>query len=294
MSTEIYYFSGTGNSLFVAKELAKRMPDAVILPIVSYLSDETVVTQGKTVGFVFPCHALTIPLAVEAFLKKLDTRSATYVFAVATRYGTVFKGFERIADILNKKNKDLDAQFILNMAHNEAPRSDPYYRVPTAIDLQQIEERVVLEIDEISSIINGKRVSHEKDEGVIAQSASNPVAAYLIERLVIFLMGLSKYLGGVNYFCHDDKCTGCGLCAKVCLSGKIKMINKEPVWQKAVMCFMCYGCVNFCPVQSVQVNDIPGVKSYTAQNGRYPHPYAKAENLVAQRTKVHATNRSDV
>jgi hypothetical protein len=35
VSTEIYYFSGTGNSLHVARELQKRLPDAELVPILS-------------------------------------------------------------------------------------------------------------------------------------------------------------------------------------------------------------------------------------------------------------------
>jgi len=37
MNTEIYYFSGTGNSLHVAKELQKRIPETNLIPIVSLL-----------------------------------------------------------------------------------------------------------------------------------------------------------------------------------------------------------------------------------------------------------------
>lgn len=37
MSTEIYYFSGTGNSLHVAKELQKRIQDTKLRPIVNHL-----------------------------------------------------------------------------------------------------------------------------------------------------------------------------------------------------------------------------------------------------------------
>jgi len=43
----------------------------------------------------------------------------------------------------------------------------------------------------------------------------------------------------------------CGTCEKVCLSKKIKMINKKPVWQKNVKCFYCYACINYCSMQSV-------------------------------------------
>jgi len=69
MSTEIYYFSGTGNSFYVAKELQKRMIDSKLIPIVSLLKREIIDVHGETVGFVFPLHAMTVPIPVKIFLK---------------------------------------------------------------------------------------------------------------------------------------------------------------------------------------------------------------------------------
>ncbi|MCF8020589.1 MAG: EFR1 family ferrodoxin [Vallitaleaceae bacterium] len=283
MSTEIYYFSGTGNSLFVARELQKKIPDSVIIPIVSLLHEDVIKTNGKTIGIVFPCHALTIPLAVKQFVKKIDLQSAEYFFAIATRYGTVFKGFSMISRLLKRRNKRLDSQFILNMCHNEAPRSDKNYVVPSKSDILKIEVSILHKIDEISNIIKNKSPFIEKDNNAIIKSSSNPIIGFLIEQLVVFLMNISEYMGGVNYFYHDSQCTGCGICEKVCLSKKIKIIDKKPVWQKSVLCYMCYACVNYCPMHSVQVKDIPSVKSYTAKNGRYPHPYATANDISAQK-----------
>ena len=81
MSVEIYYFSGTGNSLHVAKELQKRIPETKLTPIVSLLDKDVIKTSGETVGFIFPVHALTIPIAVKKFLRKIDLTSAEYIFA---------------------------------------------------------------------------------------------------------------------------------------------------------------------------------------------------------------------
>lgn len=61
MSTNIIYcFSGTGNCLDFAKNLAKALRDTDIVmmrsqPVV------TDATQAKRVGFVFPCHGGGLP-----------------------------------------------------------------------------------------------------------------------------------------------------------------------------------------------------------------------------------------
>jgi len=56
MSTEIYYFSGTGNSLYVARELQKRIPETNLIPIVSLLNKDVIEIKGETLGLVFPIH----------------------------------------------------------------------------------------------------------------------------------------------------------------------------------------------------------------------------------------------
>jgi ferredoxin len=286
MGMEIYYFSGTGNSLFVARELQKKIPDSAIIPIVSLLHKDVIQTNGKTIGIIFPCHALTIPIAVKQFVRKIDVQSSEYIFAIATRYGTVFRGFDIIEKLLKKKNKHLDSQFILNMCHNEAPRSEKNYIVPSESDILQIETTVLQKIDQISNVIKTQSSVIEKDSNVIIESSSNPIIGFLIEKSVVFGMNISEYIGGVNYFYHDNKCNGCGICEKVCLSRKIKIEEKEPIWQKDVLCYMCFACLNYCPQKSVQVKNIPGVRSYTAENGRYSHPYAAANDISAQKESI--------
>mgnify|MGYP000849557727 CR=1 FL=1 len=102
---EIYYFSGTGNSLYVAKELQKRIPEANLIPIVSLLNKDIIETSGETVGFVFPIHGMTIPIPVKKFIKKLDLRSTRYIFAIATRAGTQHIAFMETDNMLKKEVK---------------------------------------------------------------------------------------------------------------------------------------------------------------------------------------------
>jgi flavodoxin len=58
MNTEIYYVSGTGNSLHVARELRKRTPEAKLTPIVRLLHQDIIKTGADTIGFVFPNFCL--------------------------------------------------------------------------------------------------------------------------------------------------------------------------------------------------------------------------------------------
>ena len=53
MSIGIYYFSGTGNSLFIAKELKKRLPDCSLVPVVHVLRNGRIETAADVIGIVF-------------------------------------------------------------------------------------------------------------------------------------------------------------------------------------------------------------------------------------------------
>ena len=71
---EIYYFSGTGNSLHVARELQKRIPESKLIPMVSLLNEDIIETKGETIGFVFPVYLSSTPAPVRRFLKKINLK----------------------------------------------------------------------------------------------------------------------------------------------------------------------------------------------------------------------------
>ena len=45
---DIYYFTGTGNTLYIAREMQKRLPGATLVPAVSVLSQQDVVRVTST------------------------------------------------------------------------------------------------------------------------------------------------------------------------------------------------------------------------------------------------------
>lgn len=86
--TEIYYFSGTGNSLFTARKIAGKLKGKVI-SIASLNDRKTVQTNADVIGLVFPVYYSVnlggVPLIVENFIRKLEF-TGSYLFVVCT-YG---------------------------------------------------------------------------------------------------------------------------------------------------------------------------------------------------------------
>ncbi len=272
MRTEIYYFSGTGNSLYVARELQKRIPEATLIPMVSLLNRDLINSDADSVGFIFPIHLAMAPAPVIEFVKKMDLKSAEYIFTIVTRAGSQHRAFIDLENILKKKGKTLDSYFSLNLPSND-PKFEGWKPTPEK-EIRKLESNVQNKLDSIQEIILNKEKSHEEDAEFIT-----PMPAFLI---------LSKILPLLNRFYNvefyaDSNCVGCGTCEKVCLSGKVKMIDGKPVWQKEVQCFFCHACLNYCPQHAVQIKSSRLLKSFTEENERYSHPNANVDDIAAQK-----------
>jgi ferredoxin len=279
VSIDIYYFSGTGNSLYVARELKNLLPYVKLIPIVGAIRSKNFVAKAKNVGFIFPCHGLTIPIPVRNFLKKINVLSSNYFFAIVARGGTVFRGFHIIDNCLKKQGKFLNAAFTIDMALND-PKLE-YFNVPTKEELDVLEMNAIRKLELIKRVILSKD-SYNGDNKSGVTFSNNTFLNYLLERLIPFMTHFISPLIK-KYFYADSKCTGCGICEKVCPSGKIKMDGNKPVWQQDVDCYLCYACLNYCPVEAVQIYSKIWMKSYTKEKGRYPHPYATVEDISKQK-----------
>jgi NAD-dependent dihydropyrimidine dehydrogenase PreA subunit len=287
MSTEIYYFSGTGNSLHVARELQKRIPEAKLIPIVSLVSKESVRTNGKTAGFVFPHYASSLPKIVHTFIERLDLGSARYLFAIATRGRTQTMAFVEIDKILKEKGKRLDSYFVFTMPSGSEPLVKGYASRITEERILRLESEMLARLDSIHKTIVNQEISREEDTGDGTPPPPLLVPFLPLIRVVApLLVPLGKLVETRFEFYYDEKCTGCGVCEKVCLAEKVQMVDGKPVWQEAVKCHGCFACLNFCPEESIQVKSTWYLKSYTDQNGRYHHPGITAMDIAGQKTMV--------
>lgn len=281
MITKIYYFSGTGNSLYIARQLKKQIPNSDIEPIVKWLSADIIETDAEKIVLVFPVYALTIPIPVRKFLKKIKLTNVKYICAVATRLGLYFNDFQRIDRILSKQKVELSSHFLINMPNNDVKVKK--YQPPTKTTINELAKRADSEICFVAEAIRGSRKYKQKDSNYLESLPYGDFRDTLIEMGVPKLMTFSEIIGGVNYFYATEKCNGCGICERVCLSSKISIVQSVPIWSKKKLCYMCYACINFCPKRAIEIESIPGVKSYSTNNGRYSHPYASIQDIENQK-----------
>jgi ferredoxin/flavodoxin len=276
MKTIIYYFSGTGNSLHAAREIAERMPGTVLVPIVSLLKKDRIDISGERIGFIYPVYVNSVPIQVQKFLKKIEFGHTEYIFSIVTHGGYTNLNIPRrtLQRLLTEKGKDLDGFYDLLLTSNSPTGIMPTFIPGVKKWVQLIQPEIVQEkeiemqkaIDRFQDkIIEGKRSILHSDDGIKVK---------LFDRFINTFPEDPKRK--ISYYC-DPTCTGCGTCEKVCLSGTIKMVDGKPTWQEEIDCFHCYACFNFCPEQAILV------KNWKLKNGRYHHPKITADDIASQK-----------
>lgn len=283
MNIEIYYVSGTGNSLHAARELQKRMPEAKLIPLVRLLRQDTIKTSADTIGFVFPCFCLTIPIPLYDFLAKADLTSAQYIFALCTRGGSHSEAFEYLTDLLKKQDKRLNAQLNVNMPWNHMIDQNLPATTNSAEMISQLESIMQSKLDGFAKAILAHHPYMESDTDA---SHELSFAIKLLDRFVPKALNYKAhdymYQHLVRFY-SDATCTGCGICEKVCLSERIELIDKKPVWKQDTRCYACFACINFCPRRAIQVESRFPIRSRTRENDRYHHPSVTYKEIAEQR-----------
>ena len=95
----IFCYSGSGNCLDIAKNIAKRLGDTDI--VMMRAEPEVKDVRGaKRVGFVFPCYAGGLPGDVEKFVSELRVDPESYTFGVVCYAGYPGVGMAKIHDIV--------------------------------------------------------------------------------------------------------------------------------------------------------------------------------------------------
>lgn len=87
MKTELYYFTGTGNGLHIAKSIHEKVKETndevLLIPINTLDLDKTIVSDAETIGIIFPTYAMSAPEIVKSFTKQLRVLDNSYVFLYA-------------------------------------------------------------------------------------------------------------------------------------------------------------------------------------------------------------------
>jgi ferredoxin len=256
MSTSIYYFTGTGNSLHVARTVAEKLGDAKVINIARVKGD-TIEDKSEMVGIIFPVFYGNPPNIVKDFAAKLRTTPETYVFCIATCGGSAWNTLGTLDRILAKNGGRLDAGFVLVMPDSA------YIGINLVTPLDEREESLKAAENVLGEIIDSLKNKPEQKFGY------NPVTNALGGASSTFA---DKIYRLPKKFKTTDKCNGCGICEKICPVGNITRVDKKVTWGNN--CTHCLACFHWCPQTAIEI----GNKSRNI--ARYHHPDIKVSDLM--------------
>ncbi len=117
MKMDVYFFSGTGNSLYIAKKIIEEAEGRAI-PITSVINKESITPDADVFGIIFPVYYADIPLIIKRFAKKLSNIENKYIFAVSNYGGSTGTSFSSLDNILIEKGGKLSSAFGIHMPQN--------------------------------------------------------------------------------------------------------------------------------------------------------------------------------
>ena len=257
MKTIIYYFTGTGNSLQIARSLGERLSDCEVRSLAGQTGTPPADGLVERVGFVFPVYFWGLPRIVRRFAEALSVPQGTYCFAVVTYRGLKLDTLGLLDDILQKKGVRLSYGDGIKMPGNAIN----YYGPASPEKIRTITEAASVRIDEIARAVAQKEI-HTPQRSGISKRISTWGNGFLYKNIAEF----------DKKFLATENCNGCGLCSRVCPVQNITIENKKPVWQHH--CEHCMACIQWCPTEAIQYG------TGTARRKRYHNPGITAKDII--------------
>lgn len=256
MSCEIFYFTATGNSLHVARQIADGIGGAELIAIPEAM-EKHIGTDAPMIGLIFPVFGWGMPRMVTDFVKDLKLNKEQYVFAVATCGGTPSATLPSLQKMLRKNGVDLDAGFAVK--EGQAGPANAIIKLVRGVNWRKARPGTE-RLSEIIEVIKNKQ-KHKPESSTLPAD---------------FLGGL--FHGGFVNMAKtadknlqvDEKCNLCQTCVRVCPRSNITILNNQPTRHND--CEACGACYQWCPKQAIH--------NQSGDGQHYHHPEVKLADVL--------------
>lgn len=230
----ILYFTGTGNCLYVARQLADAQ--TTLLSIPQLVKDGKYDIHADEIGLVYPVYGHMPPYMVRQFIQKASL-TADYKFAVLT-YG--MRKCDSV-EIWDRVSRGAGCQFdyiaTLMMVDNWLPNFDMNEQM-------KIDKHIPENLSRITADISARRSWHEpvteeerqQHQGFLAWSGLDPEVGFLMKSEKCFVV-------------NTDACVQCGVCVHVCPRGNYEMTSSGV--DMSGDCEFCFACIQNCPQKAI-------------------------------------------
>jgi formate hydrogenlyase subunit 6/NADH:ubiquinone oxidoreductase subunit I len=243
----IFYFSGTGNTLWAAEQLAQITGESLIsiADAMHMHQFEYTLQPDERIGFCFPVHGWQPPMIVRRFIRHLliDKVEGHFCYAVCTCGDTVAKAINILQKELGRKGLHAESCFSLIMP--ESYVALPLMDVDTKSNELRKKKEAADKLPDIAQlIINRKRDVNQLTEGPIPYFFTYVIGHFFNRHMI----------SDKPFRVDEDSCMKCGRCAHACPVGDIIGIKGEiPVWKhEPDLCTMCMTCYHHCPQHAIQ------------------------------------------
>ena len=250
----IFYFSGVGNSRWVAERVAEGLHDTLY-----FIPDEITgnmtysLRPSEKVGFVFPCYGWGVPTFVESFISHLKLEGkVSYLYFITTCGDDTGMTSEIFCKDAERKGWQCMAGWAVQMPESYVclPGFDVDPKDKEEMKLMRAQDRVNSIIDDILD----NRCTFDTIPGPLKWAKSHIVRPFF-----------NKYLITSRWFRTDPSCTGCGKCVKSCPFSNITLTEESrPHWGNE--CVQCMRCYHSCPSRAIEWG------AFTKGKGQYLHP----------------------
>ena len=256
---KIFYFSGTGNTLYAAKKVASQIQNTDLVPIADLDRAEDInIDDFESIGIFFPVYCFGLPGIVEKFAARLvsHNQKQPYIYCLCTSGGMCGAAQLLLEDALDDRGLKLNAAFHVTMPSNYIPLAD----APS----EAKERRIIAKADKTIEryIPTIKKHASKRPLRLFPLDMFGELVA---KRAVSYLESYDKY------FWITEDCNGCEICKKVCPAANIIMMNGLPSWRGN--CEQCMACLQWCPKHAIQFKQI------TLKRKRYVNSHIKKEEM---------------
>jgi ferredoxin len=247
----IFYFTGTGNSLKVAKDAANAINDCKIVSMAAYKEGDYL-NDMERIGFVFPVYG-SLPNCVNEFISKIEfpKNKNIYYFTIVTCGHFKWNCIPTLNEKLLKKGITLNAGFNVKMVANAIS----LYDIPNNVD--NILKKFQKDINLITEKIRLKETNRIQKR--------NPLLFWQ-DKFVLSLPTMDKD------FNVSTDCKGCGICEKICPVKNIEIIDGKPSFKHN--CEQCLACIHHCPSKALNSGN------KTQNRKRYINPDVTLNEII--------------
>ena len=232
----VFYFSGTGNSALVARQIAESLGDEMVSINQCLKEKETKIFRAEEpLIFVAPTYAWQMPKVVHRWIQESGFQDRQKAYFVLTCAGSIGNAAAYAKKLCLEKNLLFCGLAPVIMPNNYVALSD----TPDKKECDEILEKAREQTDELIALIQQDRPFPESHASFKEKMSSGPVNT-LYYSLFVHDQG----------FAATDACVSCGKCQKRCPLDNISMENGRPLWKGN--CTHCMACIGGCPAEAIE------------------------------------------